>query len=1689
MATSDELLRALGQTPANQQVGKPTSRDKLESAINAPAPSSDFSERLARIQAELESSNLSTIDWTPPEGGWNRVMARDDDSGAIGKLFKTLARPIAFTASTAMETADLVTGEGASLREWWDQFAGADPIHWGDVRRKHEDIYKYMIPFTFGLSALPAAFESLADVTGQDWLDSAADFSANLIFDPLNLAGGIGKLASLRGAKQVAANMSRVANARNTGYLVDGIQYTDDVIDAAKVASDAMVNGRSLSAGIRELRKLGPAGQKLLDDFGLDAGLRIRLPGGGTFGRMARFDRIPGVAHVVNKARASNVKLIDRAAAGLTMSADDTTRLAQRIREVRAAGGKIAVEEGDKLGQLAVAASKTPVEVLLPKGLRATALTLNVMDAPIRGWTKFMRSPGAAANVVRNSLIGSTFNPAQHMDPFLTHPDPAVSAAFHRIHTDTRGPTWISRMFQEDIANNTRDAVNRALLHKISMEDLHELASFQNLEDVLVDGVLHPNMPESLKALSDEELVILHQKATATANASMSTQLPHRSGSFADGVNDVLDTEGGYVPRNVTAEGRELLGFDDGIPLVDEWRQLAPEGRRSAANLMDRKIRVGQPVDVTVPQGYKVPEGVTRRVGLDRQQGRVRLRLVDEVQDPRVVGKSVARQLNEAAEELGLPQIYDANYGEAWIRYGNTVGTDFRMRLIENVFARYGVLVDLEDLGLHNSLETLFAQTDKASRLVTSINKARANASKLRQGAIDAGVARRKAYQSASRTKILGTTRPTNVGSDEILQDALKFEDAFDVTNSHLVEASIIANEIDVVVARLDELARTRPRNGSIRSKEYEDTVQRLMELTARAEQIRLQQEATDGVVDILKRMIDIEETGLPAGEPPEARVLASAFRGGRDKGQPVAMYDEVRDELADVLDFIESDVIPGIERIVARYANESPEIKQLQELVKAARGTLRGSKSTLNTNRAASKRIEEFDKTIKKFKEADEAVGGHEQRVQTANPSEPAQQLQEVAESLERQTRWVEQQYAALAADEDLVRAGQVLPEEALPGVREGARVVPREGDRIGLEGPDVVLTEEEALRRVKTVLGEQRSVALQNFAEANAQSQRLFNDLQERVARFDRAIAAGDRADAIYQRNIIRAGHAEDAANKMEFEQLQPIYEEFERLLRMATVRLSRAQSLRGQEGLGDAAGLDRIVEQLDELIERFRVHEAQPMSLSKENLDTAKQILAEDMQHWGPWTVLGNEQTTAVEVVKLLDGYGKAMDTVALKGFGKKYNRLHNLIKSHQLTSFGFVSRNVMGAMMAMWLEGVPPTMLFRTRSLMNKAAKIGEGDLVRGIDTILADPASKLAQNKEFGYMKTLIEMGVLRSGQGATSLDTKVAVSLNRTARILKNRNPRSARKGEYSRVEFAPWRSDNILSKNIQTLNNNWEDAIRLSTGMHFMSMGADAGTALNAIARSQFDYGELTRNERAVKMVIPFYTWTRKNIPYQFSQLWRQPGKYNSLYSAKRVLEDRSEEENWVPSYFMAPFGVRLPFAPGGNKMYFVPDLPFVDLFKFRSDDGNFGVDLGRQVLTETTPILKAPLELISGKQFFKGLPISDKYEKVPYNWANIPGLSQALTSFGLLKNGKMRRHNQYVIEQFVPFYSRFIRMAGDDKRHEGYRQLQNNLSFWLGLPLKFNTTDMQRSAIMQYQRELAAERRDFRDLRNPNR
>ena len=115
----EELLGALGGNPPDRQAGKPTTRSELLASLSKPSPSSDFGERLAFLDSQL----------TPPEGGWKRVTPKGDDSGLIGDAFKFLSRGVSLGASTAMEAADLVTGEGASLKDWWTQFAGSEPIY------------------------------------------------------------------------------------------------------------------------------------------------------------------------------------------------------------------------------------------------------------------------------------------------------------------------------------------------------------------------------------------------------------------------------------------------------------------------------------------------------------------------------------------------------------------------------------------------------------------------------------------------------------------------------------------------------------------------------------------------------------------------------------------------------------------------------------------------------------------------------------------------------------------------------------------------------------------------------------------------------------------------------------------------------------------------------------------------------------------------------------------------------------------------------------------------------------------------------------------------------------------------------------------------------------------------------------------------------------------------------------------------------------------------------------------------------------------------------------------------------------------------------------------------------------------------------------------------------------------------
>lgn len=94
---------------------------------------------------------------------------------------------------------------------------------------------------------------------------------------------------------------------------------------------------------------------------------------------------------------------------------------------------------------------------------------------------------------------------------------------------------------------------------------------------------------------------------------------------------------------------------------------------------------------------------------------------------------------------------------------------------------------------------------------------------------------------------------------------------------------------------------------------------------------------------------------------------------------------------------------------------------------------------------------------------------------------------------------------------------------------------------------------------------------------------------------------------------------------------------------------------------------------------------------------------------------------------------------------------------------------------------------------------------------------------------------------------------------------------------------------------------------------------GSSSKRAVDSVRHSLFDYTDLTWAEREVgKRLMPFYTWSRKNIPFQMEMMMRKPGKYKAMDTARQEIErdthdEYSVSEAAVSNWIMESYGVRV--------------------------------------------------------------------------------------------------------------------------------------------------------------------------------
>lgn len=117
----------------------------------------------------------------------------------------------------------------------------------------------------------------------------------------------------------------------------------------------------------------------------------------------------------------------------------------------------------------------------------------------------------------------------------------------------------------------------------------------------------------------------------------------------------------------------------------------------------------------------------------------------------------------------------------------------------------------------------------------------------------------------------------------------------------------------------------------------------------------------------------------------------------------------------------------------------------------------------------------------------------------------------------------------------------------------------------------------------------------------------------------------------------------------------------------------------------------------------------------------------------------------------------------------------------------------------------------------------------------------------------------------------------------------------------------------------------NSETYLRLATFMKGADdFGIDDGglAAGLGVKATQFDYSDLSPAEqRWLKNIVPFYTWTRRNLPLQARSLMTEPGKVTRLLHVNDALKEQygSEEEYPLPDWVEERFGWSTRATAGG--------------------------------------------------------------------------------------------------------------------------------------------------------------------------
>ena len=209
----------------------------------------------------------------------------------------------------------------------------------------------------------------------------------------------------------------------------------------------------------------------------------------------------------------------------------------------------------------------------------------------------------------------------------------------------------------------------------------------------------------------------------------------------------------------------------------------------------------------------------------------------------------------------------------------------------------------------------------------------------------------------------------------------------------------------------------------------------------------------------------------------------------------------------------------------------------------------------------------------------------------------------------------------------------------------------------------------------------------------------------------------------------------------------------------------------------------------------------------------------------------------------------------------------------------------------------------------------------------------------------------------------------------------------------------------------VRDMNQNMEEYHRnaaILAGLR--KYGASENGQKNAVTNmrlAQFDYSNLTEGERTIgRALLPFYTWTRYNIPLQFRMLVNQPGTFNTVLDGWDTIQGIFGDENgdmyFMPEYAQEAFAFMInpelqeklgPLmsvlgADPQNPIAVRLESPILDLNKYFTQEGPVpglpGVDF-EEFESGMNPFIKAFIQFEAEKNLYTGRSYSAEGVEAP--------------------------------------------------------------------------------------------------------